>query len=77
MTSLTSFIKTMPGLLQKKSNPPCVASLLLVEYFLAALKRAVHSSGEEKTQMMALKQQITPKAHPLPLPVIFLSIQHN
>ena len=67
---LTSFIKRMPDLFQRKSNPPCVTSLRQVQYFLAALKRAVHYGDQETTPMTALKRQITPKANPVPLPVI-------
>ena len=67
---LTSFSKRMPDLFQRKSIPLCVTSLRQVQYFLAALKRAVHNGDQETTPMTALKRQITPKANPVPLPII-------
>ena len=57
-------------LFKKKSNPSCVASLRLMEDFWAAPKRAVHNGSQLMTPMTALKQQITQRAHPVPLPVI-------
>ena len=50
----------------KDANPPCVASLWLVEDFWAALRMAVYDGGLEATPIWKIKE----KARQSPLPMI-------
>ena len=63
---LQQWIKFVP----KKANPPCVASLRLIEDFWAALKKAVYDKSCEATSYPSLKGKICQKAHKVSLPTV-------
>ena len=57
------WIKFVP----KKANPPCIASLRLIEDFWAALKKAVYDKSCEATSFPSFKGRICQKAHKVSL----------
>ena len=67
-----AFLQQRIKFVPKKTNPPCIASLMLIKHFWAALKKAVDNKGCESPSFPSLKGKICQKAHNVSLSMVLL-----